>query len=53
MKMQIKKVDVITLATGDKQGEIVLRTLYPEDVSKLAELLTQIEIDIDFVVKKD
>ena len=47
--MQIKDVKVKTLETGDKQGEIVLRTLNPQDIPKLSELLNEIEIDIDFI----
>lgn len=55
MKLLIKDVKVKLLETGDKQGEIVLRTQYAEDVSKLAHLIDQTEIEVDFknVVPKD
>ena len=48
MKLLIKDVKVKLLETGDKQGEIVLRTQYAEDVSKLAHLIDQTEIEVDF-----
>ena len=51
--MMVKDLKIKTLETGDKQGEIVLRTLYATDVRKLAELIDEIEIDVDFIKIKD
>lgn len=50
MRLLIKDVKVKLLDTGDKQGEIVLRTQYAKDVSKLAHLIDQTEIEVNFNV---
>ena len=53
MKMQVKDIKIRTLISGDKEGEVILRTLYYQDVKKLGELLDEIEIEVDFSKVKD
>ena len=42
--MLIYDVQIRTLRTGDKQGRIVLETLYPGDVKELAKLADKMEV---------
>jgi len=44
----VKDVDVRTLETGDKQGTITLRTVYPEDCPALLLLATKTIIKVRF-----
>ena len=43
----IKQVTTKTLVSGDKSARIVLETLYPEDVSKLAVLSDKTEVEVE------
>lgn len=52
MKLLVKDVKIKTLQTGDKEGEIVLRTLYAKDIKQLAHLIDQLEVEVDFNVSE-
>ena len=52
MKLLIKDINIKTLVSGDKTARIVLETLWPDDVKKLAQLSGEIEIEVDFKKQK-
>lgn len=49
----VKNVSVKTLESGDKQGEIVLRTLEPGDVLPLSLLANQVEVKVTYEYKDE
>lgn len=52
MRLMVKDLKIRTLVSGDKEAEIVLRTLYPQDIKLLSALLDEIEVDVIFTVDK-
>lgn len=48
MLLLIKDINIKTLVSGDKTARIVLETLVPSDVERLAKLAGEIEIEVEF-----
>ncbi len=50
--MLVKEISTKTLVSGDKQSQVILQTLYPQDVPKIAELSNELEIEVEFKAPK-
>lgn len=48
MKLLIKEIKIRTLVSGDKQAQVLLETLYPSDIKKIASLSESQEIKVEF-----
>lgn len=48
LTLLVKDVAIKTLVSGDKSARIILESLRPEDVRKLASLADVLEVEVEF-----